>query len=512
MKNEGINSTNNKNFELPIGYNLSSIFENTSDSVWAINSEYEILYANHVFVSAFFESFGVQLKPGINLLLSLPKSIRNTWQPRYDRAISNEGYSFVDEVKTNDGSIYIEVFMNPIVVEDEVIGAMCFGKDISKRKQDEKALVESQLLLKSSLESQKDTILFSINKNYEYLYFNSAHVDGMRFAYGKEIAMWMNALDCISLESDRIVAKENYDRALRGESHSNIRMYGEENTAFYESFFNPIKNEKNEIIGATGLARNISNRKKAEQALLNNEKELKELISTKDKLFSIIGHDLRSPFNNILGFLEMLLERVNDNTFTDTEKYLNYVYDSASSTMTILDNLLEWAKAQTGKLKFNPEQILLSDIIHEVIKLKMPFAEAKNISLSSFTTDQVQVYADPNLLKTVLRNLISNAIKFTERNGEICISAKEKEACVEITISDNGVGIKPERMKALFQVSSNSSTIGTASETGSGLGLLLCKECVEKHKGTIWAISEVGKGSEFKFTLPTERQTDIPND
>lgn len=502
MEKEKANRIVGRNIEILDKLNFSSIFENTKDSVWAINGEYEILYANKIFISAFHASFGINLKLGTNLLLSLPQPIREIWKSRYDRALNNESFSFIDQVNTGNVSLYIEVFMNPIINEERIIGALFFGKDITKRMIDELALKNSQLLLKASLESQKETILFSINKNYEYLYFNSAHQNVMKYAYGKEIEIGMNILECISTEDDRAEAKENYDRALRGESHTNIRIYGDENKAYFESYFNPIKNDKNEIIGATGLARDISERKKSELALLKREKELQELNSTKDKLFSIIAHDLRSPFNNILGFSELLIEKVNDDTFTESEKYLNIIFSSANNTLVLLDNLLNWAKSQTGTISFNPVKLVFTNIIMEVLKIEKPIAKAKNISLNSFAADEIEVYADENMLKIILRNLISNAIKFTKQGGEIRVFAISIKDWVEITISDNGIGMKEEKLKELFNVSTNSSTIGTANEKGSGLGLMLCKEFIEKHQGEIWVESEEGQGSDFKFKLP----------
>ena len=160
MKNENTNNPANRKLKVLNNLNLSSIFENTTDSVWAINSAYEILYANHVFVSAFNESFGIYLKPGINLLMSLPKPLREAWKSRYDKALGGESFSFIDHIEAGNTSIYIEVFMNPIVTNKKVEGALFFGKDITKRKLDEQALLDSQLLLRSSLESQNDTILF----------------------------------------------------------------------------------------------------------------------------------------------------------------------------------------------------------------------------------------------------------------------------------------------------------------------------------------------------------------
>ncbi|MFN2378820.1 MAG: PAS domain S-box protein, partial [Bacteroidales bacterium] len=163
-------------------------------------------------------------------------------------------------------------------------------RDITERFMNEKKLRDSQLLLKSSLESQKDTILFSIDNAYRYLYFNKAHIDVMKYAYNKDIELGMNILDCITLDDDREVAKENYDRALKGESHTNIRVYGERNVAYYESFFNPILSDENEIVGATGLARDITERKKTEQELQDMSQRLK--LATDSGKLGIWDRDL----------------------------------------------------------------------------------------------------------------------------------------------------------------------------------------------------------------------------
>jgi signal transduction histidine kinase len=502
MNNQNTKDTNSKSFNVFTKLDLSSIFENTTDSVWAINSSYEIIYTNNVFASAFYENFGIRLILGTNLLFSLPEPIRQDWKIRYDRALNNESFSFIDNLNTEQGSLYIEVFMNPINFENKIIGAIFFGKDITKRKLDEKALLDSQLLLKASLESHIDTILFSIDKNYHYLYFNLAHAKSMKYAYNIEIQVGMNILDCIGLDKDRIMAKENYDRALSGERHSEIRLYGNKNIAYYESFFNPIFNDHNEIIGASGLARDITERKKSEMTLLQNERELKELNSTKDKLFSIIAHDLRSPFNNIIGFTQLLLENINDITLSETKKHLNIIYSSANSTLNLLDNLLNWAKSQTGKIRFHPKKIIFSDIITDVLNLERSIAKAKDITLNQYIPKYIEVYADENMLKIIVRNLISNAIKFTNKGGLISISAMIKKDFAEIVITDNGIGISKKKCRQLFAISSNKSTQGTENEKGSGLGLILCKEFIKKIGGRIWVESEEGKGSNFKFTLP----------
>lgn len=502
---QAVDQTEEKRFLISSKINAQIILQNTTDSIWAIDTSYKLLYANEAFIVQFYDGFGVSPKPDMNIFYGSPESIVKVWKKHYKRVLSNESFSFTNEIRLENKTIYIEVFTNPIVENGTVIGAWFIGKDFSQRKQTEIALENSQLLLKASLESQNETVLFSINKDYEYLYFNKSHSKVMKFAYGTDIKVGMNILKCITSLEDMVIAKEWYDRALKGESHSHIRMFGDKNIAYYESFFNPIINDKNEIIGATALARDITKRKRAELALIESTKNLKELNTTKDKLFSIIAHDLRSPFHSIIGFSDLMIKNLNNTDTENIEKYLNVINSSAKNTLILLDNLLNWAKSQTNQLRFNPEKINFLKAVMDTIILKTSQAKAKNISLNYLSCDKIEVYADVVMLNIILRNLISNAIKFTNSGGQVGISAITKNKLVEISISDTGIGMNDKTLKELYHISSNKTTVGTANEHGSGLGLVLCKEFVEKHKGKIWVESEVGKGSIFKFTLPLKK-------
>jgi len=230
--------------------------------------------------------------------------------------------------------------------------------------------------------------------------------------------------------------------------------------------------------------------------------ELKELNASKDKFFSIIAHDLKNPFSTIIGFAEMLDEDKSLEPGGKPKEYAHMIHSSAVRTFRLLENLLEWAASQRGNITFNPAKMNLSDLIKEEIHVLNDMAVEKNIELKDTSQDDIIVYADINMLKTVLRNLISNAIKFTHRNGKVEISAVQSEVNTEISVSDNGIGMKNETLLKLFMIDANLSTRGTADEKGTGLGLLLCKEFVEKHGGKIWAESEIGKGSSFKFVFP----------
>ena len=256
------------------------------------------------------------------------------------------------------------------------------------------------------------------------------------------------------------------------------------------------------ISGFHGVSRDITERKKAELLLKEQQSQLRELNSTKDRLFSIIAHDLRSPFNAILGLSELLINKTKDTDVSVLEKYLGIINSSAKNTLVLLDNLLAWANSQTGKNVCKPEKSSLHAIVSEILNGSQSIAKIKNISINYIQTEDLEVHADVNMLKTILRNLISNAIKYTHTNGEITISAEQGLNAVEIMVSDNGVGMNDETRNKLFEIDAHITTLGTADEKGSGLGLILCKEFVEKHGGEIWVNSELGIGSTFIVSLP----------
>jgi PAS domain S-box-containing protein len=256
------------------------------------------------------------------------------------------------------------------------------------------------------------------------------------------------------------------------------------------------------ITGYHGVSRDISERKKAELLLKERESQLRELNATKDKLFSIIAHDLRSPFNSIIGFSELLARHLKSSATPETEMYLGYIQTSAKQTLTLLENLLIWAKSQTGQNPFNPISINLSMLIRYVVDMSRSAANLKKIELKFIESEMIDVFADMNMLNTILRNLISNAIKYTHENGNITISTIKQEEVVEVRITDNGVGMSEQTLKGLFAIDSTITTSGTANEQGTGLGLVLCKDLIEIQGGKIGAKSSNGQGSEFIITLP----------
>jgi two-component system, sensor histidine kinase and response regulator len=246
----------------------------------------------------------------------------------------------------------------------------------------------------------------------------------------------------------------------------------------------------------------IEERKRAETALLESENKLREANAAKDKFFSIIAHDLRNPFNAVIGFSNLLRENISEFDINEISEYIGYINDSAINAYTLLGNLLDWARSQTNSIQFKPEAVNIFDIIQSTLVILSGEATKKNITLSSQITPDSLVLADNNMVSTVFRNLISNAIKFTRTGGLITIFSCLHNGFYEFTVEDNGVGIQQKDLEKLFRIDTKVYTKGTAEESGTGLGLILCKEFIEKNNGTIRVESEPGKGSRFIFSLP----------
>lgn len=260
-------------------------------------------------------------------------------------------------------------------------------------------------------------------------------------------------------------------------------------------FGRPFYDIDNSFLGYIGSCYDITE-------LKNNEIKLVELNSTKDKFFSIIAHDIKSPFTGILGFSEILKNEVLELDRETIADYARIINSSATQTYRLVENLLEWASIQQGKIQFKPILCQLKPIVQELIDLEMEKSKQKGIDLICNIPEDLQVYADPNILKTILRNLISNGLKFTNRNGKVEVETEMGETEVRISVKDNGMGISRQNIEFLFDMGAGNTTPGTENEKGTGLGLHLCKEFVEMNGGKIWVESEEGKGSVFAFSLP----------
>ena len=240
-------------------------------------------------------------------------------------------------------------------------------------------------------------------------------------------------------------------------------------------------------------------------SLLSQQKQLRELIAAKDKFNLILAHDLKSPFSGLMGLTELLAENIRSYDTDKIEGLVHSINDSIRNIYNLLEDLLLWAKAQSGNIPFKPRTLNFKTICTSTFRTVESLSDAKGIKINYSGLKSIKVFADADMLKTIMRNLVSNAIKFSNAGGMIEIATETANNSVLIKITDNGIGIDPVTLSKLFVISEVLSTKGTAGEKGSGLGLLLCKQFVEKHGGRIWVESRVGKGSVFCFSLP-----DIP--
>ncbi len=378
----------------------------------------------------------------------------------------------------------------------------CVFQDITEKLKSEKALKESEEKFRTLIENMSDMV-FLIDSNLKIITVNKAAAKLINELpdelFGKKIAeifpirisdMYEHKLSQVIKTGKPITIDSDLIK-------DNVNIY-------INTRLTPLFDQDGLVKAVIGVSTDITDRRKNELLLIAQEKKLRELNATKDKFFSIIAHDLRSPFGAILGFAEIISEKAQKNEFENINYYSNIINQSAKHTFNLLNNLLQWAKNQQGKIEFKPIDIKIYDLIEEVGDFLMVNRTEKNISFEMEVGKEQILVADYFMLQTIIRNIFSNAIKYTPDYGKISIRTLETPKDLIIEISDTGIGIAPQDIKKLFKIDSNFSTVGTNEETGTGLGLILCHEFVQKHKGKILVKSELNMGSTFSIVLPNK--------
>lgn len=249
----------------------------------------------------------------------------------------------------------------------------------------------------------------------------------------------------------------------------------------------------------------ITERKNNELLIQNQNIKLRELNSTKDRFISILAHDLKNPFASLIGFSELLATKIDTFDMSKIKRYVSNIYDTSKETYSFLEELLEWARIQQESKVFNVVPFKLKDTADGTISVLIDAANLKGISVKNTISEEIIIQADLDMIKTILRNLVTNSIKFTNHGGSIEVSALENSGFVTVSVKDTGIGIDNITLNTLFKINEMKSQPGTSGERGSGFGLLLCKEFVEMHGGKIWVESVVNAGSEFKFSIPVSK-------
>ncbi|MEI6139534.1 MAG: tetratricopeptide repeat protein [Mariniphaga sp.] len=368
---------------------------------------------------------------------------------------------------------------------------------------------KNELRKLSIVASETSNAIFIMDAEGNFQWFNKAF--SRLFGYTQEEFIGLYGSNIIQASANQQIKGISAQSILNKQpvNYSSKSTTKSGQTIWIHTSLTPVLNEQGKIINLVAIDTDITALKEAEAKIQEQNEEiskineeLNELNATKDKFFSIIAHDLKNPFNSILGLSDLLVANFNIIAPEKLLKMVTTINTSAKSAYKLLENLLEWARTQTGKIEFKQERTSLKSLFDSAFDITQSVALNKNISLSVELPGDIEVFVDRNMVNTILRNLITNAIKYTHKSGTIRVLARQVDLQASISVIDNGVGIEPVMMGKLFKISEKVSTAGTEKETGTGLGLLLCKEFVEKHGGHIEVRSELGKGSEFIFSLP----------
>lgn len=366
----------------------------------------------------------------------------------------------------------------------------------------EHALMESEQNFRTLADSGQ-TLIWTSGTDTHYNYFNSVWLDFRGLTFEQECE---NGFTTGVHPEDLHHRTDIYLEAFQNREKFSIEyrlMHRDGKYRWVQDNGSPRYSSKGEFLGYIGQCLDINERKQAELVLQAKNEELQKVNAEKDKFFAILAHDLRSPFNTLLGFTQIMVEDLSEFKPEDIKKMAQAMRTSAKGLYSLLENLLVWSGSQRGTTSFVPMQFSLKDLIQENLKLVQESAHLKDIKIGINIPDELMVFADENMTGSTIRNLVSNAVKFTPKKGEVSISAKTLPGnLVEISIRDSGMGMSDEMRNKLFKLNENIGRNGTEGEPTSGLGLILCKDFIEKNGGNIWVESEEDKGSTFYFTLP----------
>ena len=495
-----------------------NLFDNSYDGIYTTNEHGIILTANYGFGNML--GYTIEETLGKTIFKFVIKEDHPLLERLMDDAVSKQlnmcDINFLDINKC----VHTALIRTVAIYKDNLlIGYQSIATDITERKHYEHELRNSQSRYKTLLNAIPDKVLKFTREGILVDYYNQDNPES-KINFEKLLGNSINNIFEQKIAQDFLVHAENAFKRRQPqifEYESRINR----DLIYDEARIVPVQNEN-----FIAIIRDITERRQAEFkiqqylneldnnriTLENNANELAELNlkleetnKNKDKFFSIVAHDLRSPFTGLLGFSEILSTEIETLTTDQIKNYVDYLSQSLKNVFRLLENLLDWSRVQTGQIKFVPENFNLEELVKRIVGIFQINASEKKINIEICVLSGLKVFADEDMVDITIRNLLSNAIKFTRPGGNIGIQTFQNDGMIEITISDNGIGIQPENLEKLFRINENISTQGTAKEKGTGLGLLLCKEFIEKNGGNIEVESIINKGSIFKFTLPVSR-------
>ncbi len=411
-------------------------------------------------------------------------------------------------VKKDGNEITVECKFSSFNLDDELFTATVV-RDISKQKNNQKIIEDSENRFRNITQNISDFMWTAEKKEgkLQQVFYTDAVVKVTGYTnenFISNYSLWHKIIhpNDVAAVIKKMKIYYNDQAAVDGELEYRI-IKKDGNIAWIRNSLNIVREISGSIAKIYGSVRDISFSKKAEEKLIESAENLKTLNDTKDRFISIVSHDLRTPFSSILGFTDILLSEPEMAT-EKRQEYINFIQESSRSMLSLVNSLLDWTRLQTGRIRFEPERLNAKFVINKALQMLSGAALQKNVELISEVTQDVFVHGDEDLLLQVFNNFISNAIKFTKSGGKIVIGSEPniQKKQMEFFIEDSGIGIREEDISKLFKVDTKFTNPGTAGERGSGLGLSLCAEIVEKHGGQVAVESTLGVGTKFTFGIP----------
>lgn len=478
--------------------------------------EDNLIYVNQAFLDTYGYSREEILGQNISVIRSTqnsPDSVRGIL-PGTIKDGKWEGELFN---KSKSGRVFL-ISLRSSIVKDRLgnpVALVGAAIDLTEREDNARRLREAENKYHSLFSDLKDAV-FEVSSTGRLLDINPYGLDLMGYGSKKEaLGLRVNKEFGITKTESKSFYQELESKGFVKDRAMNLQT---KNGTLLRVLITAslLKDEHGSSKSFRGIIRDITKIQEAEHRLTNSIRELaklnqelavsrgeyQKLNDVKDKFFSVIAHDLKSPFTALLGFSDMITDEIHDLSLEEIYDYASRIKTSAYGLFHLLEDLLQWSRFQSGQIELSPERFDLSVIANRVMALFEANASQKSISLESNIDPGLRAYADKNMIQSVIRNIISNALKFTPQGGKVQISAKEAASLVEICIEDTGIGINGQDAEKIFSLSSYHSTPGTNMEKGTGLGMVIAKEMITKNRGKIWIKSSPGKGTAFYFVLP----------
>lgn len=494
--------------------NLKAIIENSLDSIWSINNEYEIQYVNETFIREFYNNFGFELKKGENVINYLPPALKNIWKERYDKVLKNEYLLFEDVVDTGNAKIYIEVSMQPIQVDGKVLGVSVYGRNITDKIKAGKEIVKAADRFRGLIENAPDGVAI-IDATGKFTYASPNAI--RHFGYSEDEVLQTEGITYTHPDDVALAEAAIMEVLVNPEKKSKATYRFKRKKGEYRwietTFTNLLANEA--IMGIVMNFTDITERKKLFEDLVEARDKAEESDKLKSAFLANMSHEIRTPMNGILGFTNLLSE--SNITEEERKNYIHIIQKSGDRLLDTVNDLIDISKIETGQMKVINHATNIWETIYNLFNFFEFQASEKNLELKlnfALPENSKEVLTDRVKLDSILTNLIKNAIKFTEKGyieigcrkiKEVNNNAEQPVEMIEFSVRDTGIGIPADMQQAIFNRFEQVESGNDRAFQGSGLGLTIAKAYTEMLGGKIWVESKPGKGSVFYFTIPVKR-------